>query len=163
MDRIFRSPGPLRGHVVDFLQLPYWPIFNVADMCISAAAVLIMILAVIKGVGIGGERYAKPAPAPPPTNRRLMGELKVVLVPDGLDGERVDTAMARMLGLSRQRSADLIGRGQVRLDGREVAKSERAHAGAMLEVELDAEPRPSGSFPGGRRVWASCTTTTTSW
>ena len=62
MDRIFRSPGPLRGHVVDFLQLPYWPIFNVADMCISAAAVLIMILAVLKGVGIGGERYAKPTP-----------------------------------------------------------------------------------------------------
>ena len=68
-----------------------------------------------------------------------MTELKVVLVPDGLDGERVDTAMARMLGLSRQRSADLIGRGQVRLDGRAVAKSERAHAGAMLEVEFDAE------------------------
>jgi signal peptidase II len=61
VDRIFRSPGPLRGHVVDFLQLPYWPIFNVADMCITGAAVLIMILAVIKGVGIGGERYAKAA------------------------------------------------------------------------------------------------------
>lgn len=59
LDRIFRSPGPLRGHVVDFLQLPYWPIFNVADMCITSAAVLIMVLAVIKGVGIGGERYVK--------------------------------------------------------------------------------------------------------
>ena len=69
IDRIFRSPGPLRGHVVDFLQLPYWPIFNVADMCISSAAVLIMILAVIKGVGVGGERYVKSAPAPAqPTN-----------------------------------------------------------------------------------------------
>ena len=76
-----------------------------------------------------------------------MGEFKVVLVPAGLDGERVDTAISRMLGLSRQRSADLIGRGQVRLDGREVVKSERAPAGAMLEVELDDEPRSIGVVP----------------
>ena len=72
-DRIFRNPGPLRGHVVDFLQLPYWPIFNVADMCITAAAVLIMILAVIKGVGIGGERYSKPAPTSAPSEPRADG------------------------------------------------------------------------------------------
>ena len=36
VDRIFRAPGPFRGHVVDFLQLPHWPIFNVADMCITS-------------------------------------------------------------------------------------------------------------------------------
>lgn len=68
-DRIFRSPGPLRGHVVDFLQLPHWPIFNVADMCITGAAVLIMILAVVKGVGLDGRRYSNP----PPTGDRLSG------------------------------------------------------------------------------------------
>ncbi len=62
MDRLFRAPGPLRGHVVDFLQLPYWPIFNVADMCITSAAVLIMILAVIKGIGLNGQRYTKEQP-----------------------------------------------------------------------------------------------------
>lgn len=65
VDRIFRAPGVLRGHVVDFLQLPHWPIFNVADLCITSAAVMIMVLAVIKNVGIGGERYAK-GPAGPP-------------------------------------------------------------------------------------------------
>ena len=54
VDRLFRTPGPLRGHVVDFLQLPYWPIFNVADMCISTAAVMIVILAVIRGLGVDG-------------------------------------------------------------------------------------------------------------
>lgn len=58
-DRIFRSPAPLRGHVVDFLQLPYWPIFNVADMCITGAAVLIMVLAIVKGIGLDGQRYTK--------------------------------------------------------------------------------------------------------
>ena len=49
----------LRGHVVDFLQLPYWPIFNVADMCISTAAVMIVILAIIKNVGVDGERHGR--------------------------------------------------------------------------------------------------------
>ena len=62
-DRLFRTPGFLRGHVVDFLQLPYLPvftrpIFNVADIYITSAAVLIMVLAVIKNVGLNGERYA---------------------------------------------------------------------------------------------------------
>lgn len=56
VDRLFRAPGVLRGHVVDFLQLPKWPIFNVADMCLTGAAVLIVILAMIKNVGINGER-----------------------------------------------------------------------------------------------------------
>jgi signal peptidase II len=43
-DRLLRSPGPLRGHVVDFLRLPHWPIFNVADICIDVGAALIVLL-----------------------------------------------------------------------------------------------------------------------
>jgi signal peptidase II len=62
VDRFARQPGVLRGHVVDFLQLPYWPIFNVADICITSAAVLIMLLAVIKNIGISGERYSRAQP-----------------------------------------------------------------------------------------------------
>jgi signal peptidase II len=58
IDRIFRAPGVMRGHVVDFMQLPHWPIFNVADMCITAAAVLIIALTMIKNVGIDGRRFA---------------------------------------------------------------------------------------------------------
>ena len=65
VDRLFRKPGVLRGHVVDFLQVPHWPIFNVADMCITSAAVLIMVLAVVKNIGIGGERYARDAASRP--------------------------------------------------------------------------------------------------
>lgn len=59
MDRIFRQPSFLHGHVVDFIQLPRFAIFNVADMCITSAAVLIMFLAVVKNVGIGGEHYTR--------------------------------------------------------------------------------------------------------
>lgn len=42
-DRLLREPGPLRGHVIDFIQLPYFAIFNVADMCITGAAILFII------------------------------------------------------------------------------------------------------------------------
>ncbi len=43
-DRIFRDPGFLQGHVVDWMQLPHWPIFNVADSAIVIAAGLSMVL-----------------------------------------------------------------------------------------------------------------------
>ncbi len=69
-----------------------------------------------------------------------MGEQKVVLIPDGLEGERVDAVVARMLGVSRSRTTDLIALGRVLLDGAAVSKSERVRAGAMLEVELDDQP-----------------------
>jgi signal peptidase II len=59
VDRLVRPPGILRGHVVDFLELPHWPIFNVADMCICAAAVSIVILSVIKNVAIDGSRHGR--------------------------------------------------------------------------------------------------------
>lgn len=54
-DRIFRAPGVFRGHVVDFLELPHWPIFNLADSAITCAAVLIAVLSLI-GIGIDGRR-----------------------------------------------------------------------------------------------------------
>ncbi len=44
IDRIFREPGVLRGHVIDWMQLPNWPIFNVADSAIVIAALLAMVL-----------------------------------------------------------------------------------------------------------------------
>lgn len=64
------------------------------------------------------------------------GDQRVVLVPEGLAGERVDAAMARMFGLSRSRSADLISQGRVQVDGSPVAKSDRVEVGAMLDVSL---------------------------
>jgi signal peptidase II len=54
-DRLFRPPGDFRGHVVDFLMLPNWPVFNVADICINAAAVAIIVQS-IRGVSLDGSR-----------------------------------------------------------------------------------------------------------
>lgn len=55
VDRLLRDPGPFRGHVVDFLALPNWPVFNVADMCINVAAVMLVVL-LLRGVGVDGSR-----------------------------------------------------------------------------------------------------------
>ena len=44
VDRIFQPPSFLHGHVIDMFQLAYFgAIFNVADVCITAAAVLIVV------------------------------------------------------------------------------------------------------------------------
>ena len=54
-DRLAREPGFARGHVVDFLELPHWPVFNVADSAICTAAVLVAVLA-LRGIDVDGRR-----------------------------------------------------------------------------------------------------------
>ncbi len=62
-DRLFRDPGPFRGHVVDFIQLPNFAIFNVADMFITAAAVIGIWLSMITQVSFNGTRLKEPVEA----------------------------------------------------------------------------------------------------
>ncbi|GEL94230.1 RluA family pseudouridine synthase [Cellulomonas composti] len=77
-----------------------------------------------------------------------MADTRALPVPDGLAGERVDAGLARLLGLSRTRAAELAEAGGVRVDGREVGKSDRLVAGAWLEVELpSAGPPPPEVVP----------------
>lgn len=57
-------------------------------------------------------------------------------VPDGLEGERIDVALARLLGLSRTKAAELVMGGHVVLDGIAPARSERVAAGQQLNVSL---------------------------
>jgi signal peptidase II len=60
-DRLLRSPGPLRGYVVDWIQLPHWPVFNVADSSIVCGGILAVLLAA-RGLQIDGtvpERAAR--------------------------------------------------------------------------------------------------------
>lgn len=45
VDRLLRPPAPFRGHVVDWIQLPYWPVFNIADSAIVCGGILMVILA----------------------------------------------------------------------------------------------------------------------
>ncbi|MFC0313779.1 signal peptidase II [Gordonia phosphorivorans] len=46
-DRMFRAPGPLRGHVVDFFSVGAWPVFNVADSAVVCGAILLVVLTLL--------------------------------------------------------------------------------------------------------------------
>jgi lipoprotein signal peptidase len=55
LDRIFRAPGAFQGHVVDWIELPHWPVFNLADSSIVCAGVLVVLLA-LSGIRLDGTR-----------------------------------------------------------------------------------------------------------
>jgi signal peptidase II len=61
-DRLLRAPGPLRGYVVDWIQLPHWPVFNLSDSCIVCGGILAVLLSGL-GLRIDGTRHGPPAPA----------------------------------------------------------------------------------------------------
>jgi signal peptidase II len=60
VDRLFRSPGPLRGEVVDWIQLPHWPIFNLADSAIVIGGCVAVLLST-RGITLDGTRPDEPA------------------------------------------------------------------------------------------------------
>jgi len=72
---------------------------------------------------------------------------RLVYVPEGLDGERLDAALARLFGLSRSGAADLIAAGDVLVDGKPGTKSDRVMAGAELAVTLPPPPGASQDVP----------------
>ena len=57
-DRIFRSPGVFRGDVVDWIELPHWPVFNLADSAIVCGGVIAVLLAVM-GLRMDGTREGR--------------------------------------------------------------------------------------------------------
>ncbi|WP_316667875.1 signal peptidase II [uncultured Propionibacterium sp.] len=61
LDRFLREPGPMRGTVVDFIAVRYFAVFNVADMCITCAAILFVWWAVRSDRTVG--RSGRPADA----------------------------------------------------------------------------------------------------
>ncbi|MGZ4627071.1 MAG: RluA family pseudouridine synthase [Kineosporiaceae bacterium] len=85
-----------------------------------------------------------------------MAQVRSLPVPDGLVGERLDAALARLLGLSRTAAADLADAGGVRVDGRLIGKGDRLRAGSWLEVELappPVAPEAAERVPGLRVVY----------
>ena len=54
-DRMLRAPGPGRGHVVDWIQLPHFAVFNLADSAITCSAIAIVLLSLL-GRDINGTR-----------------------------------------------------------------------------------------------------------
>ncbi|WP_018335673.1 signal peptidase II [Actinomycetospora chiangmaiensis] len=60
IDRFFRGPGPLQGHVVDFVSVGWWPVFNAADSAICLGGALLVGLA-LWGIEIDGSRSGRAA------------------------------------------------------------------------------------------------------
>ena len=58
VDRIFRYPGVFRGWVVDWIQVPHWPVFNLADSAIVCGGILAVWLS-IRGVRLDGQRETR--------------------------------------------------------------------------------------------------------
>jgi 23S rRNA pseudouridine1911/1915/1917 synthase len=70
----------------------------------------------------------------------VSGDERLVYVPEGLDGERLDAALARMFGFSRTGAAELIAAGDVLVDGKPAVKSDRVMAGTELSVTMPPPP-----------------------
>lgn len=77
VDRLFREDAWLRGRVVDFIDLQWWPIFNVADVGITVGGVLLLLTGV----------FAAPDP-PPPTPATTSDDPADVTPVDGVEAER---------------------------------------------------------------------------
>jgi signal peptidase II len=75
VDRFFRSPGPLQGHVVDFLSIGWWPVFNVADPSVVGGAILLVVLSVFgfDFDAVGRRRADDDAVGAPPAAQRRRG------------------------------------------------------------------------------------------
>jgi signal peptidase II len=58
VDRIFRSPGVFRGWVVDWIQVPHWPVFNLADSAIVCGGILAVLLSA-RGIRLDGHRESQ--------------------------------------------------------------------------------------------------------
>ena len=70
----------------------------------------------------------------------MSGEFRALPVPEGLEGMRVDAAIAKLFGVSRAVAAEMAAGGDVLVDGAAAQKSDRVASGAMLEVTLP-EPK----------------------
>ena len=73
---------------------------------------------------------------------------RILPVPEGLEGERIDVALATMLGLSRARSSALVESGAVQVGSRVVAKSHRLAPGEMIEIREIGETRDASDDGG---------------
>ena len=65
-----------------------------------------------------------------------MSDHRTLPVPDGLDGLRLDAAIARLFGVSRALAAQLVESGDVTVDGELRGRADRVHGGARLDVSL---------------------------
>jgi 23S rRNA pseudouridine1911/1915/1917 synthase len=70
-------------------------------------------------------------------------ETRTIPIPDGLGGERADVVLSRLFGFSRAFAQAIIDDGGARVDGLELAKSDRVRSGAVLDVTFEPKKAPT--------------------
>ena len=130
------------GHVTDFLDLRYWPAFNLADSCIVVGVALLLDLA--------GARRPHPGAAPRRLDRAALIKLSV---PVEAAGRRLDRFLAGLPDVGSRAAAErLVEAGEVRVDGEARAKSYRLAEGQRVELEPPQQPVPLRPEPMELRV-----------
>ena len=137
-DRLFREPSFAMGHVVDFIQLPNFAIFNIADSAVVSSVVIICLLT-LRGISLDGTRHTKPRP-----DARCLSPRDpcASLSPKNSAGTRVDAGLAKLMDISRSQAATLIAEGNVSSGGKAVGKSLKLAPGAVLDVVVPERRDP---------------------
>ncbi len=157
IDRLFRAPGFGQGHVVDMINYNGWFVGNVADIAIVGAAIGVAVLSAF------GVRLLEPKATPESRfcrggrafadTRTRVSDTRHLPVPDALVGERADVALARMLGLSRTRAAEIVEAGGVWQAGSTLGKSDLlVRRRRFCRLARRARGRAEPPIPGGLRV-----------
>ena len=82
-----------------------------------------------------------------------MSDTRYLPVPDALIGERADVAVARMLGMSRTKAAELLDGGGVSLEGATVGRSDTVRDGILaVDIPQPKAAMPEPTIPGGLKV-----------
>ncbi len=121
----------MQGAVVDFIDLQWWPVFNVADSCVVVGAILLVVVNLVRP----GERGDRREGVPHVRDAAVMDEI----VPAALAGERLDRFVAMVTGISRAEAADLVARAR---SGRRPGRRPRGRAAwrPASGCEADVDP-----------------------
>lgn len=72
VDRIFRDPGALHGHVVDYMAVGWWPVFNIADASL-VTGVIVIAVAVLRNLDYDGTKVGELAEEPKSVGAKTVG------------------------------------------------------------------------------------------
>ena len=152
-DRAFRGDGFFNGGVIDFIDLQWWPVFNVADSCVVIGGFLAGLRHLPRADRAGTGR-----PARRRARRDDQGETVIEEIPGALDGERLDRVVSMLAGVSRSEAARLVAAGEVRVNGEPVSiKTHRLVTGDEIELDVPVAAPVNGG--AGSRASSSVSST----
>ena len=153
------TPGFLRGHVVDWIELPHWPVFNLADSAIVCGGVIAVLLS-SRGIQVDGTHADARIRRPPSSRRERAGrgrravtDRRTLPVPDGLEGSASTPRCPACSGCPVRPPPTWSPAASRRSTARPAASPTGCSAGSWLEVDAaGAARRRSRPADAGRRA-----------